>query len=362
MENKQPSKIRRWAMVTFGASILLLLLCALTIFIIDPFQIYRKMENRVPQITYDTQVYSNAGIVRHYAYDSAIVGTSMTENFLPSQLNTLFGGDFLKLVTSGGTAHNHALLLNSAYNTGHDLKRVLYGFDMYSFIGEVDEYAQVVPEYLYDNNPFNDVYYLLNRDVLLDRIKDLLEYNEYTPYKPGDEFRDDMHAWGTLYQYGEEAVMASYAMYDNPTTMMPHDQYEAAARANLEENLLSIIRAHPETEFLIFFPPYHETQWYVMYLRGHLDFVLNIKEIATEELLQYENVKLYDFNAREEWVRNIDYYKDYSHYGPEINEAIAVAIANDENRVQDIYDVYEHNDLLYAWTDELRTKFHPETN
>lgn len=55
-------------------------LCALVIFV-DPFQIYRLATRYIPPIDNTTQVYSNAGIVRNYAYDSAIVGTSVTENF-----------------------------------------------------------------------------------------------------------------------------------------------------------------------------------------------------------------------------------------------------------------------------------------
>ena len=56
-----------------------LLLSSIVIFV-DPFQIYRLADLYRPPIDNTTQVYSNAGIVRNFEYDSAIVGTSVTEN------------------------------------------------------------------------------------------------------------------------------------------------------------------------------------------------------------------------------------------------------------------------------------------
>ena len=115
-------------------------------------------------------------------------------------------GRFIKLCSSGGSARSHAVLLNRAFET-HDLKRVLYGFDMYSYVGAPDETSTPLPMYLYDDNPFNDVYYLLNRDVLFDRLKEVYEYSHTTPYAPGEDRRDDLYAWGSLYEYGEEKVL-----------------------------------------------------------------------------------------------------------------------------------------------------------
>ena len=229
---------------------------------------------------------------------------------------------------------------------------------MYSYVGAPDETSTPLPMYLYDDNPFNDVYYLLNRDVLFDRLKEVYEYSHTTPYAPGEDRRDDLYAWGSLYEYGEEKVLNTLDVYREPDVMKPADLYEKNALDNLEKNLISIIRAHPETDFILFIPPYSELEWYNMYLRGHLDFVLYIKEICAERLLELPNVTLYDFNTREEWVRDLRYYKDYSHYSPEINDAIAQAIANGENRVRDIYDIYEHNDLICAWVDEIYDRYH----
>ena len=88
-------KRKTWALLCLsGLGGAIALLCALVIFI-DPFQIYRLATRYMPPIDNTTQVYANAGIVRHYDYDSAVVGTSVTENFRPSQMETLLGGRFI---------------------------------------------------------------------------------------------------------------------------------------------------------------------------------------------------------------------------------------------------------------------------
>ena len=138
---------------------------SLLVIFVDPFQVYRLATLYMPPIDNTTQVYANAGIARNYDYDSAIVGTSVTENFRPSQMDELLGGRFIKLCTQSGTAYNHALLMDLAFRT-HDIRRIVYGLDVYSFIGATDKTGSTVPFYLYDDNPFNDVSYWLNRSVL----------------------------------------------------------------------------------------------------------------------------------------------------------------------------------------------------
>lgn len=341
------SKSKRFCIGVVSALLAALLLCAGTVFVVDPLQVYRQATWYTPLIDYVTQVYTNAGIAKHYSYDSAIVGTSLTENSAPSLYDELFGGEWIKLVTSGGTAHNHAILMDVAFRT-REMKRIVYGLDIYSFIAEKDETAQDVPMYLYDDNPFNDVYYLLNKDILFDRLYETYQYNaEGLTYLT----RDSMYYWGGNYEFSEAEVLKGV----NPTAGAP-DQwdisiYDRQMNDNLEYNLLPFIEQHPETEFLIYFPPYSVMEYVLMRQKGHLDFVLNMKDLITERLLPYENVKLYDFQTRADWVLDLNNYKDTTHHSPEINDAIAYALAADEGRVNDIYDVYEHDEQIYDWVD-----------
>ncbi len=341
-------KMKRFVVGALAALLSLLLLCAGTVFIVDPFQIYRKATFYTPLIEYTTQVYTNAGIAKNYSYDSAIVGTSMTENALPSQYGELFGGEWIKLVTSGGTARNHAILLETAFRT-HELRRIVYDLDIYSFMAEPSSTAQDIPMYLYDANPFNDVHYLLNQDVFT-RLYDTWTYNDSGLTR---EDRDDMYNWAMNYEYSEDVVMRGVNLKAPAAEMWDANIFETEMNGNLNDNLIPFIEQHPETEFIIYYPPYSVMEWFTMHQKGHLDFVLNMKELITERLLPYDNVKIFDFQAREEWVCDLNYYKDTSHHSQEINIAIAECIAAGDGLVEDIYDVYEHDETIYGWVDDI---------
>ena len=45
---------------------------------VDPFEVYHKATAFIPPISNGTQIYSNAGIAKNYAYDSVVIGSSMT--------------------------------------------------------------------------------------------------------------------------------------------------------------------------------------------------------------------------------------------------------------------------------------------
>ena len=314
---------------------------------IDPFQVYRLATRYMPPIDNTTQVYANAGIVRNYDYDSAIVGTSVTENFSPSQLDTLLGGRFIKLCTSAGTAYNHALLLDLAFET-HEMKRVIYGLDVYSFIAELDETGSEVPMYLYDHNPFNDAQYWLNRSVLGSFLPRCLRAWGKTQ---DDSIRDSMYNWAGRDLYG---LIALYnAQFSPVEPMKPADYSSGAALANLNTHVIPFITAHPETQFDFFFPPYSAAEWSTMQAKGILESMLNLRGLCYDALSQYDNVTIHDFSAREDWVLNLDNYKDTLHYGQWINDAIAEDIAARSCMVTSRDQLNSATAQLRAWANEL---------
>ena len=336
-------KRKTWALLTLAALAGAFLLLSALVIAVDPFQVYRLAQDYVPPIDNTTQVYSNAGIVRSYDYDSVIVGTSVTENFRPSQMDTLLGGRFIKLCSSAGTAYNHALLLDLAFDT-HEISRVVYGLDVYSFIGELDETGTDMPFYLYDKNPFNDVQYWLNRSVLGSFLPRCLRTWGKTQ---DDSLRDSMYAWADQYVYGPTAL--DQTSFTPPVSRRAADAYIQVALDNLNTHLIPYITAHPETQFDIFFPPYSAAEWASMENKGTLDGILPLRRLCYDALSAFANVRIYDFSAKEEWVTVIGNYKDALHYGPWINDAITECIARGENLVTDPAQIDEADALLKTW-------------
>lgn len=327
--------------------ILLLLASFLTlsaaVCFVDPFQIYRLATRYLPPIDNTTQVYANAGIVRSYDYDSAIVGTSVTENFRPTYMDEKLGGRFIKLCTSAGTAYNHALLLRLAFKT-HEMRRVVYGLDVYSYIGKTDKTGSPVPLYLYNDNPLDDVAYWLNQSVLGSFLpRCLAAWGQ----RQDDSIRDSMYSWAGRDRYGKVALYN--ASFTPPETQLPAEAHIPAASANLEAHLLPYVQAHPETQFDIFFPPYSAAEWATMASNGTLEAVLALRGLCYDRLSACPNVTLYDFAAREDWVLDLKNYKDTTHYGQWINDAITDCIAAGECTVASRASLDAATQQLRAW-------------
>ncbi|MBE5799978.1 MAG: hypothetical protein E7321_08530 [Clostridiales bacterium] len=340
-------KRKTWALLCLLGIVGAFVFISAVVIAIDPFQVYHLATRYMPPIDNTTQVYANAGIVRNYEYDSAIVGTSVTENFRPSQMDALLGGRFIKLCTSAGTARNHALLMDLAFDT-HDVKRIVYGLDVYSFIAGLDETGSEVPLYLYDRNPFNDAQYWLNRSVLGSFLPRCLRAWGQTQ---DDFIRDSMYCWAGRDDYG---LVALYnAQFSPVEPMRPIDESIEKALANLNTHVIPFIVAHPQTQFDFFFPPYSAAEWSTMQAKGTLEGMLALRGLCYDMLSQYANVIVHDFAAREDWVLNLNNYKDTLHYGQWINDAIVEDIAAGSCIVRRRDQLDTATEQLRAWAGEL---------
>lgn len=335
---------KQWAL----CALVLLCSCLLTIVVavvcIDPFEVYRKAEMFIPPITNGTQSYSNAGIAKSYDYDSVIIGSSMTENFTPSQLDRLLGGSFVKLCVNGGTSCDHKKMMDTAF-AAQDIKTVLYGVDI-DYLTYFYKAAKAdMPDYLYDSDLFNDAAYWFNKSVLLKYIPQCLK----TLGQTDPAQRDTMYSWGSLYPYGKARALANITITSETISQISEGceaVLDSSYRMNIEHNYIPLIKNNPDTQFIFFFPPYSLAEWYRFYKQGSLVYYLLQKEAVTEALLPYSNVRIYDFTAETDWILNLDNYIDAAHYGPWINDAMVEHIARDEYRVTDTETVRRNNQVL----------------
>ena len=250
---------KRWAILTLALLITVLLSIVATVVVIDPFEVYHQATAFIPPITNGTQSYSNAGIAKSYDYDSVIIGSSMTENFRPSQLDALLDGRFVKLPINGGSPYNHKQMLDMAFAT-HDVRRVFYGLDIESYTYFYTTPKTEMPDYLYDGDLLNDVRYWFNKSVLAKYVPQTLR----TFGRTDPALRDTMYMWGNLYPYGEEAALANVRITAGAVEQEPPSddpQLSQQSRLNVEYNILPYVEAHPQTEFIFFFPPYSLARW-----------------------------------------------------------------------------------------------------
>lgn len=333
---------KRWCLT--AAALLALMLASLValVALVDPFEIYHRALFYQPAYASETQMYSNAGVAKSYDYDSIIIGTSVTENCRPSVYAQALGGSFVKLCMNGGLSRDHAKMMDIAFRT-HDISRVVYGLDLFAFSQYYTNQKAVTPDYLYDDNLLNDTAYWFNETVLLRYVPQALAR---AGTAPDDSARDSMYFWDPPEMPGRDALFAQIDWTQPPQACQSPDALSGFTQENFEQNLLLYMRAHPETTFTVFFPPYSLLYWAQQAQSGMLEVRLAQREQLAALLLAEPNAQLFDFQTWEEWTQNYDLYFDSIHYVSAVNDAMAFAIAADECRVTDASQVEAANGVL----------------
>lgn len=324
----------KWMKGTLALMLALLLLCAGAVVAIDPFFHYHA---RLPGLAYpfNLENYQNPGIVQHFRYDSLLTGSSVTMEFKPSLFKTLMGTEMVKVPHSDASPLTLRHTLQLALEANPGLETVYYGMDHWALARNPQRLSTPLPEYLYDQNPFNDTAYALNKDVLFGNTAGVIENT-----LAGGGYDDFDTAYTQDYNFvcGESISVARYREIEQP-------QSEAAAasldiglmlentRLNLEQNFLPMVAAHPGTRFVVFFPPGSILYWYDILAYKSLDAAFEQLNMAFDALLAQPNVEVYFFMGVEDIVCNLYNYFDWIHYGPDIHEYMTRSFAEGRHRL-----------------------------
>jgi len=185
-------------------AIVVFLFVALANFIFDPVQYYRKNTSIV--YDYENQRFLYAGIVRNYTFDRIIVGNSMSENFLPSFVDSAFGyGRTLNASISGSSTYEQSVVLRLALSE-KKVTEVIWGIDFFS-LGGTKENSRL-PHYMYDDNKLNDLLHLFNPYVTRQIIKQIL-FRFVEANKKEEPFNYDKltNYWFERYEFSETEVL-----------------------------------------------------------------------------------------------------------------------------------------------------------
>ena len=313
-------RYRNWNMITAGGLLVCLLLIIVANIYIDPFFHYHKpVEGISYKLNIDNSRYQNDGIVKYFEYDAVITGNSMAMNFKNSQLDELFGTQSIKVADHGARYKETNETLEKAFQKNPDIRLVLRSLDLTMLIFDKDNMRGGIdyPVYMTNDKVLDDVYYLLNKDVLLndtvDVVKMTLTGKESTSFDEYGRFHE-------YFTFGKEAVLNSYTLGEKQETKYLTEEDKKIIYDNLEQNVLALVREHPDTDFYLYFPPYSISYWDELNQKGEIEQVIDAEQYAIELLLKQPNIKLYCFFTNFDMVCDLDNYTDYHHYGEWIND------------------------------------------
>lgn len=318
---------KKWFILFISITFVFLTAFACVMYWLDP--LFHYGHNFSPLTYYEFEdLYSNPGIAMHYEYDTVLVGTSMIENTLVAECNEAFDCDMIRLSYSGGTTCNFKSILDVCFNSGNNIKTVYWELNDYQLRTPYNKPRFPIPEYLYSYDHTKDLSYLLNLDIFykfaISNLRATADGAIQPPAPYGETFGGD---------FSKEGALRTYDRPNQAAAFLDQDAYLESAKLNLEHNILPLIQANPDTEFVFFFVPFSMLYWDNEIRAGTLDATLASMEYAIETLLTQENVRVYFYADHWDIATNLDNYKDYSHYGIWINSHITQLIAAGEDRM-----------------------------
>lgn len=359
--NMTEKKQKKWFLITLFMTIGVLLAIAIVMVVVDPYFHFHGPLKGVSYRLYSER-YMNSGIAKNFEYDAVITGSSMNQNFKTSQMDELFGTNAIKIPFSGAGFEEIKDNIEIALNSKNDVKYVLWGIDYNGLNREADwQGYEEYPDYLYDKNPFNDTSYIYNKTILFEGLLNTLLFNlsgnETTTF-------DEYSSWDG--GSGWESISKTYRRDKEILPMEKITEEEIfRVKENITKNIVDLAKAYPETKFLLFYTPYSALYWEDLYREGQLEKQLEIEKIATELMLECENIKLFSFAKETQITTDVEMYRDKEHYIAEINDRILEWIAkghgllNKENYLEliqwekEYYGNYDY-DSLYVGHEEYK--------
>ena len=349
-------KVKVWFISWLIIVISALLVLGFWVYKIDPYFHYHKPERDNYFYVLDNQRSQNDGISQNFEYDAIISGTSMVENFRKTETDELFGCNAIKIPFAGGRYKEINDSIERSLKVNDDVKLVIRCLDMlepYIIADDVNAMRDDLgnyPTYLYDNNIFNDVKYLLNRDVIFGRIGQMFIDKNKKDFEPGITSFDDYSRWQEDYTFGINTVISNDIEDVEPESGSHLTEEEKdIIKRNIENNVINVAVNNPDVEFYYFYSPYSIKSWGNWKAQDVLYKNLEIQAYMTELIVPHENIHLFAFSNRTDIITDLNNYTDDWHYAGWVNSLILkwmhdgkyqLALENYKDYFEQVYDFY----------------------
>ncbi|MBR1623452.1 MAG: hypothetical protein IJ675_06035 [Pseudobutyrivibrio sp.] len=354
------NKSKKWIVALLSTVLLILIVPGSFIIVVDPYfhyhaplsGLYYELNNERSQ---------NDGIIKHFDYDAMIIGTSMAENFKASELDELFGTNSIKVPFAGGTYKELNDNIAKAIEYNPDLKLVVRPLDYAYLLDDADRVRDdlgTYPDYLYDKNPFNDVNYIFNKEILFSICFPMLEA-AMGGETGGITSFDDYSNWMDGTEFGKSVVLGDRTEYKEPEQIQPFvDEVKEMVHDNITKNVVELAQANPDVQFYYYLTPYSIAWWGSQMELGTVERFISAEEYAIELMLQCDNIHLFSFNTEFDLTCNLANYSDECHHGDWINSQILgwlyagtdqLTLDNYEEYIQverAFYSTYDYESLL----------------
>ena len=333
-----------------AASLFIMLAAAALNFAVDPLQIFRPSRLFPAVYSQDSRL-QNAGLIKSQTFDTVFMGTSLAIHFRQSDIDRVLGVTSLKLAMSGSSSREQAFVLAAAMVRGP--KRVIWEVDDWIFHDTPDVDADThLPADLYRGNAKGLASYLFSgamareavwiaarsipslEPVLAPLTNEALfkfplsRVDDINTLQPADDV-------GAI--YNAERAMAAFRYITDPVRskyLLDDTDYDMKVRV-FERDAIGLITANPDVTFDIYLPPYSILQWVALRETSPetLKSVYAFSTYFCRRLMDFPNVRLFDFRAVKEVTHDLNNYSDVIHHSPDIDLKVLNWLAQGKYRV-----------------------------
>jgi hypothetical protein len=333
-----------------AASLLVMLTAAILNFAVDPLQFFRPARLFTPMYSQDSR-FQNAGLVRSQKFDTVFMGTSLAIHFRQSDIDRIVGVKSLKLAMSGSSSREQAFVLAAAM--AERPKRVIWEVDDWIFHDSPEIDANVhLPADLYRGNAKGIASYLFSgataREALSIAARSIPPLEPLIARLSSDVlFKfpiahvDDINTLQSgedVAIYNAKQARAAFRYITDPVRskyLLDDTDYDMKVRV-FERDAIGLIRTHPDVAFDVYLPPYSILQWVALRDTSPetLKSVYAFSAYFCRRLLDFPNVRLFDFRAVSDVTHDLNNYSDVIHHSPAIDLKVLSWLAQGKYRVE----------------------------
>ena len=319
----------KWIVTFFALVLALGVLLSLVAYAVDPFFQFRF--NSAYLMDSDIA----CGLVKHYDYDTLIVGSSITQNFRMNTFREELHDKPLHIGLGGMSLRLMEDCMKTAYRAQH-AETYYIAMDPYLFY---DGNSHHPMEFYFRDGPLPKLRYLLSHKVwfhflpmdlalgILDRLgKESPSFVDACSGENIDRFGD----WSEKFEFGEEITLENYRNQRYSIKKIETDDLYSSMVESIDQFLDTL--DFEQGKHVFFFPPYSSLYWADMQLDGHYEDLIRAKRYFIENVQGQDRVEVFDFQPAE-LTGDLNNYKDTTHYTPEINDWMVRCFASGEYRV-----------------------------
>jgi len=319
-----------------GASMAIILMAATLNYVVDPLQLFRPARLFPAMYSADTRM-QDAGLIRSQPFDTVLMGTSLAIHFRQTDIDRVLGGRSLKLSMTGSSSREQSFVLEAAM--ARHPKRVIWQVDDWIFHDAPEPDADIyLPSGLYRRSVAGLAGYLFSGQMARESLWILAR--SLPPLQPAvarltsdlvfkfpiadvDDINSLPRDYDVAANYNASRALAAFRHITDPVRsryLADGYDYDAMVKA-FERDAIGLIAQHPDVTFDIYLPPYSILQFVAMRdaaptaLKTVYDFTAHM----FPRLLQFPNVRLFDFRAVKEVTHDLENYGDVIHHSPAVD-------------------------------------------